>query len=1295
MRPSKDMSEAWFSNIRTVLKSSLCLGFFIPMPSWAEVKISAAEEIVYKNRNSWFWSLRENILNQYPAPHSEAANLDRLSVINYALVDDQRLALARADSSQKSPYKLSIMSEAAFGGLKFSADPTLPADLKNIASYQKLKDLYALSGQAFDLSSGKYRAVDFILKDDFSRGRPKDVLNKASEYIDNYIDIQGSSFPSGHTWDGYEAANTLSLIFPERGAELVARALQYGESRLVLKMHFPTDTIASRVGNYYYLSKLLENDDLASSIFDLSKDVRTQIAESTGCANSLRRCLEDQPSSLADAQSQDNFSLGYYNQLMTRPSVELAPYQIPEQASHLLRLRFPYLPIVERRQILASTAYPSNSLAAWNFDANNPNSSWGLINLPRAYAGPTYFYDDFTVNQNPSEKLDLAGFGTIDEWREDIAGTGGLIKNGNGTLILTGNNTFSGGIKLNQGVLQVGNGGITGAVVGDVSNNSALIFNRRDDLVFDGNISGLGALIKDGAGGLTLSGSNSYSSGTTINEGSLSGTANSFGSGPILNNATLVLDQVVDARLPNNISGRGALTKDGAGSLILSDSNSYNGGTTVNGGTLSGTATSFGAGHITNNARLLINQAGDTRLLNSISGNGLVVKNGAGSLVLAGKNTYSGGTEVNGGALVGSVESFGTGKIINSATLVLDQGSDAILPNHISGVGSISKTGVGRLILGHENSYSGVTKVNEGTLVGSANSFGTGPIVNNASLVVDQAADASLPVSISGSGKLSKLGNGALTLNGNVGLVGGTDIYSGSLIVGGEPASHAALYSNTRVHSGAVLGGHGYVIGNIELARGATLSPGASIGNLRIIGDINFSEGASLRINANPNGQVDQLTVSGTVALDRPSLNVVAGDGRWAASTHFSIIQADSVTGHFSTLTSNLAFLTPLLTYSSNGVDLELQRNDISLASVGETGNQRAVANALQSAKSGVIFDKVLSLSDEQARTAFDSLSGELHTNIRGVLLDESRHVRESIGNRLYNASSRFRSDGILHRDTINDLSIWLGGYGNDSDKKGNHGYASLHHHNKGSLIGVDFPASEHWRVGLAAGYGSSRLNLGARDSSSTVDSTTVATYLGGQWDEWSLRLGLARSWSKIESKRGVNVGDLQQRITGHHDADTTQVFSEIGYAIRYGDLRLEPFIGLTQVEVDSDKIRERGNHSGALSGESTVDDARYSNLGLRFDLPFIEISGKTTALRGGLSWQHALELPDSSQRMSLKGYDSFTTSGVSGSRDTAIAQVGISLELSPEIDMDLNYSGQIGSGTREHGAQLGLNFSF
>jgi fibronectin-binding autotransporter adhesin len=97
----------------------------------------------------------------------------------------------------------------------------------------------------------------------------------------------------------------------------------------------------------------------------------------------------------------------------------------------------------------------------------------------------------------------------------ELTGAGLLDKDDGGTLILTGEHSYSGGTRVTGGVLQIGDGGKTGSIQGDVTNLGVLAFSRSDDVMFGGVISGGGALAQLGAGVLSLTADNSAFSGVT------------------------------------------------------------------------------------------------------------------------------------------------------------------------------------------------------------------------------------------------------------------------------------------------------------------------------------------------------------------------------------------------------------------------------------------------------------------------------------------------------------------------------------------------------------------------------------------------------------------------------------------------------------------------------------------------------------------------------------------------------------------------------------------------------------
>jgi T5SS/PEP-CTERM-associated repeat protein len=107
------------------------------------------------------------------------------------------------------------------------------------------------------------------------------------------------------------------------------------------------------------------------------------------------------------------------------------------------------------------------------------------------------------------------------EFSSTLSGDLALAQNGNGTTALTANNTYTGGTTISAGTLSIGNGGTSGSISGNITNNAALAFNRSDDITFTDTISGTGTLEKLGAGTLTLSSGNHTAGDTTINAGGL------------------------------------------------------------------------------------------------------------------------------------------------------------------------------------------------------------------------------------------------------------------------------------------------------------------------------------------------------------------------------------------------------------------------------------------------------------------------------------------------------------------------------------------------------------------------------------------------------------------------------------------------------------------------------------------------------------------------------------------------------------------------------------------------------
>ncbi|PUL31475.1 fibronectin-binding autotransporter adhesin ShdA [Salmonella enterica subsp. enterica serovar Dublin] len=221
----------------------------------------------------------------------------------------------------------------------------------------------------------------------------------------------------------------------------------------------------------------------------------------------------------------------------------------------------------------------------------------------------------------------------------------------------------------------------------------------------------------------------------TINAGANSARA-AHGTFTVDAGSTFTVTSELDETTATSNWNGSKLTKQGDGTLILSNTGNDYGDTEIDGGILAAKdAASLGTGDVTiaENATLALSQG---TLDNNVTGGGQIVKSGSDELIVTGDNTYSGGTTITGGTLTADhADSLGSGDIDNSGVLKVGEGD---LENTLSGSGSLVKTGTGELTLSGDNSYSGATTITDGTLIAAnVNALGSGNIDNSGTLMLD------------------------------------------------------------------------------------------------------------------------------------------------------------------------------------------------------------------------------------------------------------------------------------------------------------------------------------------------------------------------------------------------------------------------------------------------------------------------------------------------------------------------------------------------------------------------------
>jgi fibronectin-binding autotransporter adhesin len=464
---------------------------------------------------------------------------------------------------------------------------------------------------------------------------------------------------------------------------------------------------------------------------------------------------------------------------------------------------------------------------AYKWTGNNNNSwdkitanNWQQNGSPVLYAdgGPVLFDDTASGNtaitlsdvvlptsvtfNNVNSNYSIASSGT-----NNIGGGANLNLNAAGTVMLSGGtNTYTGVTTLNSGVLSVSALAIGGSAsdIGAATTNAANLVLNGGKLQYTGGATSSDRFFTLG----TASGSGIDASGT----GALTLTAPALAySGNGARNLSLIGTSGDTNTLAAMIADNGGgttVTKNGTGTWILTANSTYSGVTTVNAGALQfgngGATGSPGNGNILDNAGLDFNRNNTITVNGVISGTGSVTNDGAGTLILANNNSYSGGTVINAGTLqVGNGGSSGSlnisSPVLNNGTLEVNVSGTFTMRGYgasVSGSGNVwVHKGTFQSLGG--NSYTGWTLIDSGATfqptIGNESTFNSlAPCTNNGTLLFvrqdGNPAVFGMSNNITGTGKVVKENNnfnaGWIVLAGTNSYTGGTFIAGGSIVLG-------------------------------------------------------------------------------------------------------------------------------------------------------------------------------------------------------------------------------------------------------------------------------------------------------------------------------------------------------------------------------------------------------------------------------------------------------------------------------------------------------------------------------
>ncbi len=749
---------------------------------------------------------------------------------------------------------------------------------------------------------------------------------------------------------------------------------------------------------------------------------------------------------------------------------------------------------------------------------------------------------------------------------------------------------------------------------------------------------------------------------------------------------------------------------------------------------------------------LTVTGANGLTLSGTLSGAGGLTLTGAGTVILTGAGNHAGGTTVLSGTLqigngAGTGSLAGNADIAAGAALVFNRSDTVRFNGVLRGAGELRQAGAGTLVLAGDNTLGGRTIIDAGTLqVGDGGNHGSlsGDIVNNANLRFDRADDSVYGGVISGAGATAKAGAGRLSLTGDSSAYTGvTQVTAGALQVDGGLGGHV------QAANGATLSGAG-TLGQVTIASGATLAPGnaaAPTGRMNVQGDLAFQAGAVYRVATTSDGAASNVRVAGGATLTGATVQVAPSAGNYAENTSYDILHAGgSFNGtRFAGVASDLAYLAPSLSYSANDQDVSLTLTrkqvppgtdagspepsepggpatqpgpdnaprPIRFADLVSGGNAVATANAVDSMPAAnEVYRHALSLPNGAPQSFFTALSGASHANAVGALQGLSgqarslpfSHLRANLGAGM-RAGSPTAAVGVSDAapassvlPASNAQPAWAELVGNWQRLGATGDTSEARMHTGGVFAGADGAIGAGWRLGGALGYTDSKVRTGGVDDKTDISSYSAIVYGGKAFDagagKLNLLLGAAYTWHDIDSKRRIAVGGLDQTLRADYGASTTQLFTELGYALPAGpSLTLEPYAGLAWANLRSRAFQESGG-SAALSGASQTNQTTTSTLGLRGRqaLTLGEFQG---GLSAGAGWRHAFGDVNPTSRLAFDAGNAFTVAGAPIARNAAVLEAGLDAQVGRRATVSLSYAGQFGSGNQDHSATLAWRWAF
>jgi outer membrane autotransporter protein len=1020
--------------------------------------------------------------------------------------------------------------------------------------------------------------------------------------------------------------------------------------------------------------------------------------------------------------------------------------------------------------LVANTAHSqdatwsTNPLAGDNF--NSP-SNWVPVGIgvPMVPTGTAFFGFTLPNGRSPlifaNTTLSQIQFtGLAASYSIGVLGPNTLELNGGGIANFSSNNQVI--VVLAGGTLTFANGSTAGDHTIGYSNRGGTInFNNSsaDSANFENQSNGNITFLNGHAGNAIIS--NNFGAATITFEGASSADSAAISNFTVAGGGRIIFTDTSNA-------GNAAITNFTANDFITFEGTSNAGSATIitdSGSTINFTGASTGA-----DARFIVNSGGvfdisgltiggmtsgsiegagtfnlgsnqlttglndlSTEVSGVIEGTGgSLIKVGTGTLTLSGINTYTGGTNFNGGIVeVSSDANLGTGPLsfnggtlealaagggITSAkavtlkslggTFLADAGTASVLSGLIAGSGSFTKDGPGELTLTTDNTYTGGTTIGEGTLqLGNGGTTGNilGNVKDNGTLVFNRSGPKkTFDGVISGTGSVTKLGNDILELTANNTYSGGTTIESG-VLVAGIPAGSNQIASNA-------LG-----TGNVSLMGGTLRTP--SLDPLQINVGRNYTQGPNgtlaLGIGGLNGQDYDHVQVGGNASLSGNLVVSSLSGFHPVAGNAFEVLHTNGTrNGNFTHLDDSAFNDNPNISALLRPITVEVvAQNGILLVYLGHAQplppeppiidvepNPLPPVNPEEPIPDPILV-AVLDPTAEQLTSLFEI--GFSAANTQRFKLDErfDQIQREATAftSSLPPAPPPVSATGkeIASKQPTppppppeRRWGVWANGWG-DWVTVDNSGVARGYNFTIGGFIaGADYRITDNFAVGILGGYSHTWTNL-QPSGNIDVNSGRGGLYLTYFNKCFYLNAATYGGYNSYSSSRQGLLGSANGSTSGGEFSTWT----ESGYQFHFGNLTVGPMAALQYTLVDVNGFNESGSLL-PLRVHSGQETSLRTDVGLKasYNWQIGNILVIPTLLA---AWEHeyfysalpiTVSTPEFPGNAKLFGPDE--------GRNSAIINAGAAIQWSPQISTYIGYQGQLGRSNYTSNAITG-GFSF